>query len=91
MAALFGRISGVIQLGSGRPVSVAALIEAMREAIAPQPIRVVHEPARAGEVLETWCDISKARALLGFSPDTPLSTGLRQTWRWFTESAEVAA
>jgi UDP-glucose 4-epimerase len=91
VAALSGHISGVIQLGSGRPVSVTALIEAMREAVSPRPLRVVHEAARAGEVSETWCDISKARALLGFSPDTPLPVGLRRTWSWFTESAEVAA
>jgi UDP-glucose 4-epimerase len=86
MAALFGRINGVIQLGSGRPVSVAALIDMMRDAVSPMPIRVLHEAARAGEVSETWCDITKARALLGFSPDTSLAEGLRDTWNWFAES-----
>jgi UDP-glucose 4-epimerase len=76
---------GVVQLGSGQPVSVSALIDAMRRVSAPTPVKVIHEPRRAGEVAATWCDISKARALLGFSPNTPLLTGLDRTWRWFVE------
>jgi UDP-glucose 4-epimerase len=80
---LMGQVCGVVQLGSGRPVSVSSLIEAMRLAIAPHPIAVKHEAARAGEVSATWCDITKARALLGFSPDTVLQVGLQKTWLWF--------
>jgi len=91
VAGLFSHACGVVQLGSGRPVSVNALIEAMRAAVAPRPIRAVYEPARAGEISATWCDITKARLLLGFAPETPLQMGLQQTWRWFTSSAEVLA
>ena len=90
LAAMDSRVCGVIQLGSGRPVSVAGLIEAMRAATAPAPIAVTHEPARAGEVAATWCDIAKARAVLGFSPDTALQLGLERTWRWFVNEFEVA-
>jgi UDP-glucose 4-epimerase len=85
VAGLTSPVSGVLQLGSGRPVSVSALIEAMRAATAPTPITVIYEQARAGEVAATWCDISQARARLGFTPDTALETGLAQTWRWFIE------
>jgi len=77
--------SGVIQLGSGRPVSVTALIDAIRQAVAPHPVEVRYEPARAGEVHATWCDISKARRELGFEPSTPLADGLAKTWRWFLD------
>lgn len=75
--------TGAIQLGSGRPVSVNALIEAIRVAVAPKPVQVRYEPARAGEVHATWCDISKARRELGFEPSTSLAEGLAGTWRWF--------
>jgi UDP-glucose 4-epimerase len=82
---------GVAQLGSGRPVSVSALIEAMRSATAPVPIKVAYEPSRAGEVAATWCDISHARSTLSFTPTTPLDVGLAQTWRWFLEQSRRAA
>ena len=33
-------------------------------------------------------DITKARDMLGFSPTTELSNGLRQTWEWFVKNSE---
>lgn len=91
MSALTGDACGVVQLGSGLPVSVAALIDAMREVAAPTPVEVRHEPARAGEVAATWCDISRAREVLGFAPATRLSAGLAQTWRWFVDDYACAS
>jgi UDP-glucose 4-epimerase len=75
--------SGVLQLGSGVPVSVNALIEEMRLVVAPQPVAVEYRPARVGEIERTWCDVSRARSELGFAPDTSLAVGLARTWAWF--------
>lgn len=75
--------SGVLQLGSGRPLSVNALIDAIKAVAAPLPISVDYQPAREGEIIRTWCDVSLARSRLGFAPDTPLATGLATTWNWF--------
>ena len=83
--------SGVYQLGSGVPLSVNALIEAMRPVVAPRPIRVEHRPARSGEILNTWCEIGRARRALGFEPATPLADGLARTWRWFLGQLASAA
>ena len=81
--------TGVIQLGSGRPVTVNALIEEIRRVVAPRQIEVRYEPARRGEVLATWCDIAKARRELGFNPTTQLAEGLTRTWRWFVDRKRV--
>ncbi len=88
LTGLFGQACGVIQLGSGRPVSVSTLIETMQAVTAPIAIKVIHEPARAGEILATWCDITKARAMLNFLPDTSLRQGLEQTWLWFVREMQ---
>jgi UDP-glucose 4-epimerase len=77
------RRSGVLQLGSGVPVSVNALIAEMRPIVAPHTIAVEYHPARTGEIERTWCDVSRARAALGYAPDTSLATGLARTWAWF--------
>jgi UDP-glucose 4-epimerase len=80
--------TGVFQLGSGRPVRLDALIEAMRGVVgAGRRIDVRYEDFRAGEIRETWCAIDKARAAFGFDPKTPLADGLAATWRWFEETA----
>jgi UDP-glucose 4-epimerase len=83
VAGLRGGASGAIQLGSGSPVTINALIEAMREVVAPAPIVVDYRPHRPGEVRHSWCEIGKARAELGFQPRTSLKEGLWETWRWF--------
>jgi UDP-glucose 4-epimerase len=83
VSGLLGTSSGVFQLGSGRPLTVNELIEAIRETVSPAPVTVNYLPARAGEISNTWCDVRKAKAELGFEPSTPLAEGLKQTWDWF--------
>lgn len=75
--------SGVLQLGSGVPVSVKTLIAEMRKIVAPQLVEVDYRPARVGEIARTWCDVSRAKAALGYAPDTSLADGLARTWAWF--------
>ncbi|SEQ36756.1 UDP-glucose 4-epimerase [Faunimonas pinastri] len=75
--------SGVIQLGSGRPTSLNELLDTMRDVVAPRALEVDYQPFRPGEVVATYCDVSKARRELGFDPSTPLAHGLAQTWDWF--------
>ncbi|WP_420383928.1 NAD-dependent epimerase/dehydratase family protein [Novosphingobium sp.] len=82
--------SGVVQLGSGVPLSINQLIAAIGKVAAPLPLTVAYHPARAGEIARTWCDISQARARLGFAPDTNLSAGLAATWAWFCTRSESA-
>jgi UDP-glucose 4-epimerase len=77
----------VIQLGVGRPTSVNELIELMRGVVGDDDVSVRYEDFRAGEIVNTYCDISKARRVLGYDPRTTLEDGLRQTWGWFTENA----
>lgn len=80
---MVGRVSGVIQLGSGRPVTINKLIATIKEVVAPRSVDVEYLPHRPGEVLQTWCDIGKARAELNFDPATSLRDGLQKTWEWF--------
>lgn len=82
--------SGVYQLGSGHPLSVNGLIAALRDVVGNSAIAVDYRPARAGEIERTWCDVSKARAELGFRPDTPLGVGLAATWAWFVGQHQPA-
>jgi UDP-glucose 4-epimerase len=77
----------VIQLGVGRPTSVNKLIDIIGGIVGFDKIELQYEPARAGEIVYNYCDISKARALLDFNPQTALEEGLRKTWTWFTENA----
>jgi UDP-glucose 4-epimerase len=83
LAAMNSGKSGVYQIASGLPVTINELIAAMRVVAAPIEIKVEYRPARAGEIYATYCDISKARRDLGFSPGMSLERGLATTWEWF--------
>jgi UDP-glucuronate 4-epimerase len=41
------------------------------------------QPAQPGDVPQTFADISKARALLGYNPKTQIEEGLRRFVEWF--------
>lgn len=80
-------VSGVFQLGSGKPVTIDELIAEIGPVVAPTPVDVVKKDFRDGEVRVTWCDISKARRELGYDPATSLANGLAETWAWFKSRA----
>jgi UDP-glucose 4-epimerase len=72
------------QLGTGAETSVNELIRMIQRCVADAgPVSVGYEPARKGEVLRNYCDISLARKGLGFSPQVELPEGLARTWEWF--------
>lgn len=82
-AAVDGDAVGAYQLGSGKPTTVNELLELIN-AVTGRSLDVRYEGFRAGEVHRTWCEIDKARAVLGFAPRTSLDDGLRRTWAWFS-------
>jgi UDP-glucose 4-epimerase len=51
--------------------------------------RVSYEPARPGEVMRYVADISKARQLLGYDPQVPLTAGIPRSIRWAREHGDI--
>ena len=47
-------------------------------------------PYRPGETWEFYCDNTRARQLLGWSPRMPLEDGLRRTIAWYREQQQEA-
>jgi UDP-glucose 4-epimerase len=78
-------VEGVIQLGSGKPATINELINTMKAVVAPRTVDVEYHPHRPGEVVQSWCEIAKAKAELGFMPTTSLRAGLERTWASFLE------
>jgi len=46
-------------------------------------------PMQPGDVKETYADIDKARAKLGFEPKTPILEGIPEFVRWYEEHADL--
>ena len=76
------RISGqTINLAYGQGNTLVDLVNVVGLVLGKSP-KVAYEPARAGEVTRYVADISKARELLGYEPQTPLSAGLPKAIAW---------
>jgi UDP-glucose 4-epimerase len=67
----------VINIGSGTETSIAALVDEI-ERVNGRAINRLLNPQKSGGVPRLVADISRAQTLLGFRPQTNLSTGLRR-------------
>lgn len=77
-----GRVTKqTVNLAYGQGNTLVDVVNIIALALGKTP-RVTYQPARVGEVTRYVADISKARALLGYSPQVPLSEGLIRTVNW---------
>jgi nucleoside-diphosphate-sugar epimerase len=66
----------VINICTGRPVSINLLAETVKE-ITGKDLQVVHGPPRVGDVKHSYGDITKAKEQLGFQAKVDLASGLK--------------
>jgi UDP-glucuronate 4-epimerase len=72
----------IINLGFGSPIPLTDFIQ-IYEALIGKPAITRPVPAPATEPLITYCDNTRARELLGFSPKVAIADGLANTWDWY--------
>ncbi|MGH9660252.1 MAG: NAD-dependent epimerase/dehydratase family protein [Bryobacteraceae bacterium] len=75
----------VINLGSHCPVSLLEMVRLLAGALSAEP-RLEFHPEQPGDVPQTYADVRKAKALLGFEPATDLPSGLARMAAWLRES-----
>ena len=73
-----------INLAYGQGNSLIALAGFIGEALGIEPEMLI-EPARVGEVTHYVANIGKARALLDYTPSTPLKEGIQTAVAWCTK------
>jgi len=72
----------IINLGNSHPVTLTRLVEMLEAATGKRALRK-QLPVQPGDVPITWADISKAKRLLGYDPQTPIERGLAEFVSWF--------
>jgi UDP-glucose 4-epimerase len=73
-----GASGRIFNIAGGRPASVNEVADTIGE-ILGKPVEKVHAPSRAGDIRDSWADLSAARSVLGYEPRVPLDDGLRLT------------
>jgi UDP-glucuronate 4-epimerase len=69
-------------LGNSSPVELRAMIEALGAALGKTP-RIERLPEQPGDVRQTYAEITRAQAELGYAPQTPFRAGLEEFVAWF--------
>ena len=72
----------VFNLGESRTVELNELISLLEKELDTHAI-IDRQPPQPGDVPQTFADISKARALLGYDPKTQIEEGLHRFVEWF--------
>lgn len=72
----------IINLGRSDTVVLADLISKLEQALGKKA-KVRFKPSQPGDVSQTFADISKARALIGFEPRVSIDDGLRRFVDWY--------
>ena len=74
-------------VATAQQVSVLDLANAVGQVLGVKPT-IEFADARAGELLKSSLDISKARSILGWSPQVSFADGLRAVAEWFKGGAQ---
>lgn len=72
----------IINLGSNNPISLREMIDIIGETLAIKPI-IKEMPMQPGDVDRTYADISKAKRLLKYNPQTSFKNGIKKFTSWY--------
>ena len=72
----------IINLGESQTVELNYLIELLEKEIGKKAI-IERKPLQPGDVPITYADISKARNLLNYNPETKIEKGIKLFIEWF--------
>lgn len=78
----------IINLGNNYSIPLKDLIQSIEEVTGSKAI-IEQLPEQPGDVPRTFADITKAKQLLGYNPQTQLNDGLQKFYAWFRENEEL--
>ena len=74
----------IINLGNNKPVNLNSLMSLLERATGKRA-KLQRLPEQPGDVPITYADISKARKILGWKPETPFEKGIKMFVQWFND------
>ncbi len=74
----------IFNIGDNRPVGLMRMIEVLETALGREAQKVFR-PMQPGDVTETYADISRLKALTGYSPMVPLEDGIPRFVAWYRD------
>jgi UDP-glucuronate 4-epimerase len=80
----------IYNLGESATTSLSELVEGLAQAVGVSAV-LDRQPNQPGDVPLTCADVSKAKALLGYEPRTPVAVGLARYVEWYRRTQTATA
>lgn len=78
----------IVNLGGGRnPISLQTVIAFIERSLGKKAL-INGQPFHVADIKETWADITKAEALLGWKPEVATDEGFRRTVEWYVANRD---
>ena len=82
------KVSGeTLHLGTGIETPILDLAKLAKE-LFDDEIKITFAPERKGEIKRNYSDITKAKIIMGFSPQISLKEGVKSVYDWYTKLGE---
>src|SRR5713226_5306682 len=82
VAAILGRVSGDVNIGTGRETSINAIVKRLLDE-SGRHTKTEFLPAREFEVRRVCLDATRAQRYMKWKAKVSINAGLAQTWAWF--------
>ena len=78
----------IINLGNNYTITLTELIHFIEEVTGKKAV-IEHHADQPGDVPRTFADISKAKQLLGYHPQTQFKEGIKKFYEWFLQNKDL--
>lgn len=76
----------IFNLGGSQPITLRQMIDKVALVVGKQA-KIEQLPMQTGDVLQTFADLTRSKAELGFDPQTSFEEGLVKQWEWMGKKA----
>ncbi|HEX9014211.1 MAG TPA: NAD-dependent epimerase/dehydratase family protein, partial [Anaerolineaceae bacterium] len=80
----------IMNLGGHEVISINQLVALMEDCLGKKAV-IEHYPMHKADVQGNLADVSRARQLLGWTPEIPLKEGITRLAAWYTAEREWAS
>lgn len=74
----------LLNIGNATPVKLMDFIQTMEEALGKEAIKEMY-PMQAGDVKQTYADVSALKAVCDYAPNTSLKEGIGEFVKWYKD------
>lgn len=78
----------IFNLGKGNPISLIEMIQTVADTLGVKPV-IEYMALQPGEVLMTYADISHAKQVLSYEPQTPFREGIEKFVGWYKKQESL--